>query len=351
MKKSLFPFICALCCAMTLAGRTTNDNKPGMTVVPEEGTPNFVHCSLNGNIADTAEVTWTVKGTAAQKGSSAVFYLERKGTYKVKAVVKTGATTYTVVGKVKIADDSWYFKRGEKLVWSDDFCGAVVDTTKWDYNLGTGRWGGKELQEYTSSTENAFIRDGKLVIKTIRRGEGTKVGDYTSARLVTRGRCEVNRGRVEVRAKMPGVKGAQPAIWLYGRNATPNYSEIDIMEYVAYDRHRVYGTVHTSATLAKPKEEPCKNEGYIQMADIENTFHIYGMNLAESQVDIYVDEPLNPYLTFTPAEKENPRFWPFQSTMYIILNNAVGRPWATRHGIDFDAFPCEMEIDYVRVFR
>lgn len=352
MKNTLFLLFCVLFCATTLASQSQKDSKPNIKVVAEEGNPNFIHCCLeNVNALANAKVTWTAKGNDVHQGTTAVFYFERKGTYKVKVLVKTSSKTYSVDTKVKIADDSQYFKRGEKLVWSDEFSGNVVDTLKWAYNLGTGRWGGNELQEYTSSVENAFIRDGNLVINTIRRGEGTKVGDYTSARLVTRGHCEINRGRVEVRAKMPGVKGTQPAIWLYGRNAAPNYSEIDIMEYVAYDRHRVYGTVHTSATLAKPKEEPCKNEGYIQMDDIENTFHVYGMNLSESQVDIYVDDPLSPYLTFTPVEKENPRFWPFQSTMYIILNNAVGRPWAARHGIDFNAFPCEMEIDYVRVFQ
>jgi len=70
-----------------------------------------------------------------------------------------------------------------KLVWSDEFDGpdgSPVDTTKWSFNTGAGGWGNGELQYYTGRTDNAYIREGALVIKAQR--EDYRRSRYTSAR-------------------------------------------------------------------------------------------------------------------------------------------------------------------------
>src|SRR5579884_1406685 len=74
---------------------------------------------------------------------------------------------------------------GWQLVWSDEFNGAAgspPDPAKWNYDLGGGGWGNRELETYTNSTRNAF-QDGKgnLVIRAMRDSSGS----YTSARLQT----------------------------------------------------------------------------------------------------------------------------------------------------------------------
>lgn len=56
-------------------------------------------------------------------------------------------TTISLFAKPSKAD--W------KLVWSDEFNGKKLDTTKWSYQLGTGSqyglesWGNNEQQYYT----------------------------------------------------------------------------------------------------------------------------------------------------------------------------------------------------------
>lgn len=223
----------------------------------------------------------------------------------------------------------------------------------WNYDIGTEGWGNSEKQNYTSSSENSFIRDGKLVIRALKLDgkTGEEKGDFTSARIMTKGKIEINRGRVEVRAKVPGVKGTVPAIWFYGKNAYPYYSELDMMEYVAYEKNKIHGTAHTTATLADPKEETNVSSGTIMVNDVETSFHIYGMNWTDEKVEFYVDDPSNVYLTFTPSQKDNPRFWPFNNELYLIINVSVGGTWGSRYGIDLDKFPLEMEIDYVRIFK
>ena len=76
---------------------------------------------------------------------------------------------------------------GWHLVWNDEFNGKNIDTTKWDFQLGTGSqyglegWGNNELQYYRK--ENAFVKDGNLVLEA--RKENYEGCAYTSARLRT----------------------------------------------------------------------------------------------------------------------------------------------------------------------
>ncbi len=99
------------------------------------------------------------------------------------------------------------------------------------------RWGGNnELQYYTD--RNAYIKDGKLVITAKEEtvyDMNTRF-DYTSSRMITKGKYEVQYGRMEIRAKLPIGQGIWPAIWMLGNdidfNTWPACGEIDIMEYL-----------------------------------------------------------------------------------------------------------------------
>ena len=140
-----------------------------------------------------------------------------------------------------------------RLVWSDEFDGPQIDRAKWDFDVDCWGGGNDERQCYTDSRRNAFIRDGKLVISARKerasgpafplsqRSEPGKANaratrDYTSARLVTRGKAAWTYGKIEVRAKLPGGQGTWPAIWMlpegnaYGTWAASG--EIDILEAV-----------------------------------------------------------------------------------------------------------------------
>ncbi len=73
-----------------------------------------------------------------------------------------------------------------ELVWSDEFDGTEVDTTKWSFQRGDGTevflppgWGNNEQQWYTD--QNATVADGFLTITA--REEVVEPGyRYTSAR-------------------------------------------------------------------------------------------------------------------------------------------------------------------------
>lgn len=104
--------------------------------------------------------------------------------------------------------------KGWHLVWNDEFNGNEIDTSKWDFQLGTGSqygldgWGNNELQYYRK--ENASVKDGNLILEA--RKESYEGMAYTSARLrtVKDDGTELftkTYGRIEARIKMPTGNG------------------------------------------------------------------------------------------------------------------------------------------------
>src|SRR5438132_14301074 len=96
------------------------------------------------------------------------------------------------------------------LRWADEFDGAAgsaPDQAKWAYDIGGNGWGNNELETYTRRIENAFLDgDGHLIIKLIKEtltGPDGIRRDYTSARLLTKGKFTQRYGRIEARLKMP----------------------------------------------------------------------------------------------------------------------------------------------------
>ena len=349
-------FVC-----MLLLCLACNDSDAGNTLplsfqtIQMENNSNFVTLTaITDEDAKDASFEWSIPSKNLRlTGRSVVCYFEQKGTYEVTLTSEWNSQKGSITKSITVENDSYYYQQGEHLWWNDEFTSHTLDKMAWNYDIGTEGWGNSEKQNYTSSSENSFIRDGKLVIRALKLDgkTGEEKGDFTSARIITKGKIEINRGRVEVRAKVPGVKGTVPAIWFYGKNAYPYYSELDMMEYVAYEKNKIHGTAHTTATLADPKEETNVSSGTIMVNDVETSFHIYGMNWTDEKVEFYVDDPSNVYLSFTPSQKDNPRFWPFNSELYLIMNVSVGGTWGSRYGIDLDKFPLEMEIDYVRIFK
>lgn len=290
------------------------------------------------------------QGLGTYEGKRVTRYFPKAGSYDITLTMTDGKKKATGTQTIHIQNDSWYELQHEALWWNDEFNGPEIDPQAWNYETGIGKWGNHEWENYTNSAENSFIRDGKLVIKAIKTGVGQKIGDYTSARLTTRGKKEIHRGRVEVRAKLAGGVGMWPAIWFYGTAAQPAYSELDMMEYVGCDKNIIYTTVHTSHTLSgKPEDKITASVS--NLGDVEKNFHVYGMNWTDQGIEFYIDHPSNVYLTFNPEDKSDPQIWPFNHDLYLILNVAVGGDWGGMHGVDDHAFPSEMEVDYVRIFK
>ena len=90
---------------------------------------------------------------------------------------------------------------GYRLVWSDEFNGNAIDTSKWGYDIGGGGWGNNELEYYTDRSNNAYVSNGVLHIRALKESYGGR--SYTSARLLSKGKYEFQYGYVEARIALP----------------------------------------------------------------------------------------------------------------------------------------------------
>ncbi|TVP95376.1 MAG: glycosyl hydrolase family protein [Acholeplasmatales bacterium] len=240
-------------------------------------------------------------------------------------------------------------------VWCDEFdVDGLPDPTRWGYDVGGGGWGNRELQYYTrANLNNAFVEDGRLHIRAIR--ESFMGNDYTSARLVSKYYGDWLYGRIQVSARMPSGTGTWPAIWMLPTNRVygnwPNSGEIDIMEYVGYDPGVVHGTIHTGAFNHMQNTQI----GFRRtVPTAETAFHVYEMIWEPARIRLFIDGDLFATFGFNPLmhpERNTSDLWPFDQPFHLILNLAVGGDWGGQRGVDPDAFPTTLEIEYVRVYQ
>jgi len=235
-----------------------------------------------------------------------------------------------------------------KLVWQDEFnYTGLPDSSKWSYETGGWGWGNKELEYYTAKRpENARVENGMLIIEA--RKENWNNQEYTSARLVTKGKGDWKYGRIDVRARLPKGIGTWPAIWMLGsvpQLKWPDDGEIDIMEHVGYDQGKIHGSIHCKKynhTIGTHKT------AITMVPDCSESFHVYSVTWNEDSVKIAVDS--NVYFTFA-NEHTGYAAWPFDNPMHLLLNIAVGGFWGGMKGVDPKIWPVKMEVDYVRVYQ
>ncbi len=235
-----------------------------------------------------------------------------------------------------------------KLIWQDEFnYSGLPDSTKWNYDTGGDGWGNNELQFYTGKKlSNARVEKGRLIIDA--RKEILDGKNYSSARLVTKGKGDWKYGRIEVRAKLPGGRGTWPAIWMLASTTPlqwPDDGEIDIMEHVGFDQGKIHASVHCKKynhVIGTQKTDT------IMVQDCSRVFHIYAMEWDVEKIIIFVDK--KKYFTFK-NEHSGYDAWPFSQPFHLLLNIAVGGNWGGKKGVDSNIWPQRMEVDYVKVYQ
>ena len=237
------------------------------------------------------------------------------------------------------------------LVWADEFdYDGLPDTTAWGYDEGGQGWGNQEKQYYTASRlENARVENGLLIIEA--RREPMDTNDYTSARLVTKGKKEWLYGRFEIRAKLPKGTGTWPAIWMlaagqsYGDGYWPHNGEIDIMEHVGFHQGHIHGSTHS---LKYYWQVGTQRTDTIFSEDVSEAFHNYVLEWYPEKIQVFMDDSL--FFTST-NDGTGWEAWPFDKPFYLVLNIAVGGAWGGQKGIDDSIWPQRMEVDYVRAYK
>jgi beta-glucanase (GH16 family) len=112
-------------------------------------------------------------------------------------------------------------RRRWDLTFRDDFRGRRLDRRHWAVYSGGDR-----------RSENAFVRNGKLVLRTKRTRSGWTAAGVSNSRA-----CKLTYGRYVIRARMDKGYGVRAAalLWPTGGVWPP---EVDFFEVDAVDAHR-----------------------------------------------------------------------------------------------------------------
>ena len=252
------------------------------------------------------------------------------------------------------ADETTPELDGYNLLWSDEFNAAKLDEDIWSYDPHEPGWTNNELQEYTTSTDNVFIRDGKLVLKGIKTDKNGS-DYYTSGKIKSQNKKDFTYGKVSVSAKVPQGQGLWPAIWMMPTDESkygqwPKCGEIDIMEVLGNDVSTAYGTVH----YGEPHGE---KQGTVKLesGSYADSFHEYSVEWEPGEMRWYIDGKeylkVNDWFTAEQGQDEKPYPAPFDQSFFVQLNLAIGGNWPGNPDSTTDFSKAELEVDYVRVYQ
>ncbi len=243
---------------------------------------------------------------------------------------------------------------GYSLLWNDEFNGDALDESIWNYEPHEPGWTNEELQEYTTSTDNVFLRDGNLVIKAIK-SEKDGADYYTSGKVTAQNKKDFTYGKVTARAKVPAGQGLWPAIWMMPQDEQhygqwPKCGEIDIMEVLGSRLDTAYGTLH----YGEPHGEQ-QGTYVLENGSFADDFHEFSVEWEPGEMRWYIDGELyhtvNDWFTAVEGEDEKPYPAPFDQPFFVQMNLAVGGTWPGNPDETTDFDHAEFEIDYVRVYQ
>lgn len=233
-----------------------------------------------------------------------------------------------------------------RLVWEEEFEGETLDETVWS-RIPRGK---PDWQNTQSSDDRCYaMRDGMLVLRGIVNDDReADTAAYLTGGVWTSGKHAFEGGRIEVRARLHGARGAWPAIWLLPfeteKYMWPEGGEIDIMERLNHDSI-AYQTVHSHYTYTLGIENDPRHGS--TMAIDPDDFNVYGVDMWPDSVVFRING--RRHFAYPRIETDKPGQFPFDIPQYLLIDMQLGGQWVGR--VDPAELPVEMEVDWVRHYR
>ena len=236
-------------------------------------------------------------------------------------------------------------KEGWKLAWEDDFDQTSFDTAVWSkIPRGAPDW-----RRHMSDHPDCYaVEDGQLVLRGIMNPEpGRDTARYITGGLYTKNKKGFHGGRLEIKAKLQGARGAWPAIWLKPfeeeKYPWPTGGEIDIMERLNFDT-MAYQTVHTTYTyhLGMKDNPPQGSTGAIRPED----YNVYAVEMWPDSLVFFINDSRT--FAYPRIETEMEGQFPFDKPYYLLIDMQLGGSWVGK--VDTLDLPVEMRVDWVRYY-
>ncbi len=325
--------------------------------------------ALTATASDGSALIWESDDISVATVMKGIVTGVSAGTAVITATSQTaGSASCTVTVYSADVDEDGY-----SLVWSDEFNGNSLDTTKWGYqvgiqdnyngNLGPEFWGNGELQYYTDGA-NVKVQDGELQI--IAKRENMSNGrTFSSARITTRDKYSVTFGKIEARMKTPAITGMWPAFWMLPQPPNPSSTnneyggwpasgELDIMEAKGRLKNSIDTTLHFGGPDWNIHDMAGKSTPLAGGSTTES-WHTYATEWTSEYIAWIIDGKevyrVNKDRYWSSAVPDHNTSAPFDKPYYILLNLAVGGMYDNYNEPPADFQEATMYVDYVRVYQ
>ena len=217
------------------------------------------------------------------------------------------------------------------FIWSDEFDGTSLDSSKWSYRFLGPRRDGINAKEAVSHHPKPNHNN-----KTFKQND-----KYFTGMIGTQGKFEHTYGYWDCRMQFQKQIGHWSAFWLqsptYGKiigDAKSSGAEIDIIEFLVNTKHLLRHNIHWDGYKEHHKHVGEK----LNFQGLDKGFHLIGLEWTEEEYIFYVDGKETWRTNKGISHRQQ----------YIILSLEVGK-WAD--DISKATLPDSMIVDYVRVFR
>lgn len=267
-----------------------------------------------------------------------------------------------------------------KLLWSEEFNGASLDTSLWTASNGNGcqinlcGYGNQELQFYSPnnlSIVNVPFEPGTRALAITAKRETVGSNAFTSGKIDSAGKLQVKYGLIEIRMATPPIGvGLWPAAWMLGVSPQvwPRNGEIDIMEMggrtpanlpaISSDQFVGSNVITFQEAACVPGNESCAGSTSWQTKNwvtpsrsLANRFVTYRLYWTDTQMRFsMLDNGRELDMYKAPITVNSPAL---QAPFYLLLNMAVGGNFtrAATPGQVTSVLPGTMYVDYIRVYE
>ncbi|MDO5447805.1 MAG: glycoside hydrolase family 16 protein [Prevotellaceae bacterium] len=147
------------------------------------------------------------------------------------------------------------------LIMQDDFNGDSINSKYW--NIMTRNSVATWAKWQSTNKELFDVSNGRLrLYGKVNNGiEPNDTARYLLSGIESRHKVKIRYGKVEVRARMNGVEGCVPAIWMSTESYLqyPDFAEIDLLEHIG-TFETVSQTIHNNYTDKLNKKDYPKHQ-------------------------------------------------------------------------------------------
>ena len=183
------------------------------------------------------------------------------------------------------------------LVFSDNFSGAVLDQSKWNYRTDT-----KALSAQVAA--NVAVSSGYLDLNMAQQSIAGK--SWTGSGIVSKDNFRY--GYYQVQAKITSNPGWHVSFWLFAGDGTTTFTptaktEIDDFEIISDNPKSIaMGDYFWNNGQYVSGNLRCSNNSYSPGFSTAAAFHYYGFEWTESGITFYIDGSNVCYINYPPTE-------------------------------------------------